>query len=173
MSKQMDKKTLVTNTRNINYETGEIFEEQEVTHIKVGTEPNYVKLYIKTLLTFKDLSANLNPVLIEFLAYMSYADVENEHGGQLIYVNSDMKKSIAKKLDLKVDSINKGLYKFVSAGIFRRVGTGTYQVNSNLFGKGEWKDVKGIRASFDFKTGEAVTEIETSEREINKILASL
>lgn len=173
MSKYIDKKTLVTNTRNINYETGEIVEEEEVTHIKVCTEPNYVKLYIKTLLTFKDLSANLNPVLIEFLAYMSYADIENEHGGQLIYVNSDMKKSIAKKLDLKIDSINKGLYKFVNAGIFRRVGTGTYQVNASLFGKGEWKDVKGIRANFDFKTGEAVAEIETIENELIKKLSKI
>lgn len=163
MSKNIDKTTLVTTTTMVDYTTGEITEKQEITQIKKGIEPNYIKLYIKTLLTFKELPKTLNPILIEFLNHMSYANIENEYGGQLIYVNADMKKSIAKRLNLKIDSVNKGLFALNKNGIFKRVGTGTYQVNPNFFGKGEWKDVSAIKATFDFNTGEVTTDIKITD----------
>lgn len=163
MSRDLDKTTLITNISTIDYTTGEIMEKQEITHIKKGVEPNYIKLYINTLLAFKELPKSLNPILIQFLNYMSYADTTEKNGGQKIYVNIDMKKDIAKNLKLSVESINKGLFQLVKSGIFKRIGTGTYQVNPYMFGKGEWKDISAIRATFDFNTGEIITDIETQE----------
>ena len=163
MPKDLDKTTLITSTTLVDYTTGEVMEKQEVTHIKKSAEPNYIKLYISTLLVFKDLPKNLNPILIQFLSYMSYADIAEKNGGQKIYVNIDMKKDIAEKLNLSLESVNKGLFQLTKSGLFKRIGTGTYQVNPYLFGKGEWKDISAIRATFDFNTGEVIADIEIKE----------
>lgn len=160
MSKNTDKITLITNTKNIDYLTGEIVEEQEITHIKKSMEPNYIKLYLNTLLAFKELPKTLNPILMEFLKYMSYADTNEEHGGQIIYTNSVMKNSIAKKIGVKINTLEKALGTFVLSGLFKRIGLGTYQVNPYIFGKGDWKNISAIRANFDFNTGEIIAEIE-------------
>lgn len=165
MEKNKDKITYMAQTTTVNVDTGEVKKYEETTHIKVSSEPNYIKLYIKTLLLFKDLPHTLNPILIEFLNYMSYANIEENHGGQLIYVNIDMKNNIAKKLKLSLDSINKCLFKLEKAKIFKRVGKGTYQVNPNMFGKGEWKDIKAIRATFDYNSGDVQAELSTDEIE--------
>ena len=92
----------------------------------------------------------LNPILLQFLSYMTYADSEASEGGQLIIINKYVKETIAKKLGLGIESVNKALTELTKSGIFRRVSSGTYQANPNLFGRGEWKDITNIRAVFDF-----------------------
>lgn len=154
-----DKVTFEKIEQHIDIETGNIIGEKRITKIKAGQEPNYIKLYIDCLLSFKELSKNLNPILVAFLKHMSYASVEDGNGGQIIYVNAMMKKGIASNLDLSVESINKALTKFVKTGIFKRIGVGTYQVNPSLFGKGDWTDIKAIRATFDFNTGDIEADI--------------
>jgi len=45
----------------------------------------------------------------------------------------------------------------------KRVGYGTYQANPSMFGRGEWTDIKSIRATFDFNTQTVEAEIKTGE----------
>ena len=150
-------------TEIVDNQTGEVTQSIKKTEFINSKEPNYIKLYVDTLLTFKNLSKSLNPILIEFLKYMSYASVSDGTGGQIIYVNAHMKKLIAAATGLKIDRINKALTDFVKANVFKRIATGTYQVNPYLFGKGEWKDIKSIRATFDFNSGEIIAEIDNDE----------
>ena len=96
---------------------------------------------------------------------MSYADIGDQGGGQVIFVNKAMKDIIAKKLNLGIDSINKALSEFTKVGMFKRLTVGTYQVNPNIVGKGEWKDIKNIRATFDFGSKEIVADIVREEEE--------
>jgi len=100
---------------------------------------------------------------------MSYASVNDGNGGQIIYVNAHMKKIIAESAGLKIDRINKILTKFVKFNVFKRIAIGTYQGNPNLFGKSDWKDIKSIRATFDFNKGEVIEHIE----ENNEIVCTL
>ena len=127
-------------------------EGELVRHEAVYTskEPDFIKVYLDRLLTFKGVRKGLNPILLQFLSYMTYADSESAEGGQLIIINKYVKETIAKKLNLGIESVNKALTELTKAGIFRRVSSGTYQANPNLFGRGEWKDIKNIRAVFDF-----------------------
>lgn len=143
-------------SKTIDLSTGEVLVEDTITHTMQEREPNYIKLYLDTLLTFKDLSRSLNPILLEFLNHMSYANDE-----QLIFVNAYMKKNIGEKLNLTVKRIDQALSDFVKSNIFKRVARGTYQVNPHLFGRGEWKDIKKIRAEFDFNTGEVIATIKS------------
>ena len=41
----------------------------------------------------------------------------------------------------------------------------TYQVNPNIFGKGDWTDIKNIRATFDFGSKEVIADIVKYEEE--------
>lgn len=153
-------KTLYTET-TITPE-GELVSAKMVTK---SAEPEYVKLYIDCVFTLKGLRKGLNPIFLAFLPFMTYADINGTEGGQLIFVNKTMKESIAKQLNIGLDSINKALTAFVKSGIFRRIAPSTYQINPHIVGKGTWKDIKNIRATFDFGTKDIVAEIIKDENE--------
>ena len=153
-------KTLYTET-TITPE-GELVSAKMVTK---STEPEYVKLYIDCVFTLKGLRKGLNPIFLAFLPYMSYADICGIGGGQIIFVNKTMKETIAKKLNIGLVSVNNAITAFVKNDIFKRISNSTYQVNPNIVGKGEWKDIKSIRATFDFGTKDIVAEIIKDENE--------
>lgn len=167
MSKEKDRVTYSEQRTTVDYSSGEVTVSENVTLVKKGVEPNYIKLYVDTLLTFKELPKTLSPTLIAFLKHMTYAEPSNEDGGQLIYVNAHMKKTIASELNVKLNTVDQTLTRLTKVGVFKRIGTGTYQVNPHLFGKGEWKNISAIRATFDFNTGDvqAVITKTTDETE--------
>lgn len=147
----------------VDHESGEIL-EQEFIHRR-GAEPPFIKLYLDCLCDFKGLSKSLNPILLEFLRYMTYANTQDPNGGQVIYLNAQLKRNIASATGKTVKRIEQAITDFVKTGVFRRIATGTYQVNADLFGKGDWKDIKNIRATFDFKNGTVEAEMITDEDE--------
>lgn len=151
----------------IDRESGDII-EQEFIH-KRGAEPPFIKLYLDCLCDFKGLSKSLNPILLEFLKYMTYANTSDPNGGQVIYLNAALKRNIANATGKTVKRIEQAITDFVKTGVFARIATGTYQVNAELFGKGDWKDIKNIRATFDFGNGTVQTEIITEEEKVKQI----
>ena len=74
-----------------------------------------------------------------------------------------MKNIIAKKLNIGLESINKAVSEFTKTGLFKRLSVGMYQINPNIVGRGEWKDIKNIRATFDFASKEIVADIIKNE----------
>lgn len=147
----------------VDHENGEVL-TQEFIH-KRGIEPPFVKIYLDCLCDFKGLSKSLNPILLEFLKYMTYANTSEPNGGQIIYLNAALKKNIAIATGKTIKRIEQALTDFVKTGVFTRIATSTYQVNAELFGKGEWKDIKNIRATFDFGKGTIQTELITTDYE--------
>jgi predicted transcriptional regulator len=154
-------------------ESGDVKKQITTQTIISAAEPPYVKLYMNTLLAFKNLPKTAAPVLSELLKHMTYADEEDEHGGQLLSPTFYTKQRIAKKLNIKVNTIDKTLVSLTKKGVLKRIGRSTYQVNPNMFGRGEWKDIKSIRATFDFNTGEVNADIEREETETTKFMKSL
>lgn len=145
--------------------TEEVKQAQKTTHkvSRLETEPPYVKLYLDCLSKFKGMQVSFNPILNEFLKRATYADPDDETGGQVIYCTKIMKEIIAKKCEVSFKRVEQAITEFVKKGIFSRIGVGTYQVNPYLFGRGEWKDIRKIRATFDFNTGEAIADIVKDE----------
>ena len=80
----------------LDQETGEVTRHKTV--YKAADEPDFVKLYIDCVLTLKGLKKGLNPILLGFLRFMSYADINGIEGGQIIFVNKMMKQTIADSL---------------------------------------------------------------------------
>lgn len=141
--------------------------KKETTNYKVivAQEPDFVKLYLNTLLVFKDLPKQLSKTLLALIKRMGYADPDCKHGGQLIPLNSYNKQQICESLNIKMNTLDQNLTNLVKAGILKRVGYGTYQANPNMFGRGEWLDIKAIKATFDFKAGTVEAEIKTEPEE--------
>lgn len=169
----MKTKNKVTYERTVvDHESGEILEQEFI--YRRGAEPPFIKLYLDCLCDFKGLSKSLNPILLEFLKYMTYANTSDPNGGQIIYLNAALKRNIATATGKTVKRIEQAITDFVKTGVFARIATGTYQVNAELFGKGDWKDIKNIRATFDFAKGTIETEIvkeqdEDEQQEIKKM----
>jgi len=131
--------------------------------IRVAQEPDYIKLYLNTLLTFKDLPKQMNNILFELIQLMTFANKEAEHGGQLIILNMFVKQEICNRLNIKDNTFKKALTNFKKVGILKHIGSSTYQANPHMFGRGQWIDIKSIRATFDFNSGTVEADIEHDE----------
>lgn len=151
--------------------TGEvkIKEERRRQHLRFSKEPTYIKLYLDHLGKFKGLQLSLNPILAELLKSTSYADVSEENGGMILYLNKPLKADIAKRCEVSLSRVDHAVTEFVKKGYMRRLDLGKYQFNPFFFGKGEWVDIENIRATFDYGTGEAIAKIvKKEENAINK-----
>lgn len=153
----MKRKEKTVYTERVISQTGEQINVRTIN--KGNSEPEYVKLYIDCVFTLKGLRKGLSPIFLALLPHMSYANMEDDRGGQIIYLNSALRKQIAARLQIGIDSLNKALTEFVRAGICRRIDWGTYQVNAQIVGRGEWKDICNIRAQFDFGNQDVVADI--------------
>jgi len=129
---------------------GELIERHENYIIQYDNEPNYIKLYLDTVLYISDLPKGYSGILLGILRYMTYSNPNNTHGGQIIYFNSTMKKDIAKELNVSLARVNQAISDFTKGKILERIDTGTYRVNPYLFGKGDWQDISEIRMKVTF-----------------------
>lgn len=119
----------------------------------VSAEPSYIKLYLDCLATFKGLRRGVSPFLMELLGYMTYADSSSPKGGQIITITKWHRQQIAGKLGISDSLITKNLTQLVQAGVLKRLAQSVYQANPSMFGKGDWRDIHSLRATFDFVTG--------------------
>lgn len=150
---------------------GELVERHENYLIQWESEPNYIKLYLDTVLYLSDLPKGYNSILLGFLKYMTYSNPNNAHGGQIIYFNSAMKKDIAKELNVSIARVNQAISDFTKGKILERIDTGTYRVNPYLFGKGDWQDIAEIRMKVVFNAeGKTVmSEIDKHSEKNDKV----
>lgn len=132
--------------------TGEILLQKD--QFVVAVEPSYVKLYLDCLATFKGLRRGVSPFLLELLKYMTYASATAEEGGQIITISKWHRDQIAKKLGISDSMITKHLTQLVQAGILKRIANTVYQANPMIFGRGDWRDIQHLRATFDFVSGD-------------------
>ena len=132
-------------TTIIRDQNGELETEETRIKYRPDSEPEYVKLYLGTILYLKSLPKGYNPILLAFLKRMSYAS-----NGQKIYVNASMKREIASEISSSLSYVNNALTDFVKGKLMFRIDTGTYQFNPQFFGKGEWKDIEKIHTTITF-----------------------
>ena len=154
----------------VDNETGEIKSEQHshTEHAKIPAEPPFIKLYLDCLAKFNDIQISFNPILAEMLKRTTYADEDIEGRGLMLYLNKPLKEAIAKKCNVGLKRVEQALTEFVKKKYFYRVDLGAFQINADLFGKGNWREihkVRTIQANFDFGAGTAVAKIVRDEEE--------
>lgn len=141
------KVTLEQVTTQIN-ENGEVIQETIIqTNVCINSEPNFIKLYLNTILATNDLNMVLTPLLLEILNICTYA---NNTDGQIFHFTKYEKEKIAKKLNTTENYLKQQILKLQKAGIVKNIARGVYAVNPFYFGKGEWKDIKNAQINFDF-----------------------
>lgn len=173
MARSTSKKTVYENAVTVVDSDGVILQQTKEIVKMEEKEPDFIKLYLDCVCTFKGLNKALSPILVSFCSYMTWAD--SEHSKQLIWMNKLTKEAVASKLGIGVDRINKALRDIVDADIFRKISgvRGCYEVNPYIIAKGKWSDIKGLRATFDFNKGTIEPEIsEAYQMEIEEYLAT-
>lgn len=126
-------------------------------------EPDFVKLYLDHVLVYKELSVKLSPILVQVCKLANYAD--HAQGGMMIFLNSYTKEQIRNELGYtSVKMVEKAITSLVGSNILLRKGRGAYLLNPYYFGKGYWNDIKKIRATIDFNTGEFIPQLEFDVR---------
>lgn len=127
-------------------------------------EPDFVKLYLDHVLVHRDLSVKLSPILIQVCKLANYAD--HAQGGMMVFLNSYTKEQIRNELGYtSVKMVEKSITSLVSSNVLIRKGRGAYLLNPYYFGKGYWEDIKQIRATIDFNTGEFIPELKFDVRD--------
>lgn len=150
------RKRVLYEEQEIDGETGEIIKRK--TTLQFSKEPAYVKLYFDCLgviIKNEGLNESLNDMLLETLKLGSYADEE-----QTVILNAYQKEKICKKTGKSLRRLEQAITIWVKNKILFRVSRGTYRINPWIFGKGEWRDISDLRASFDFKAGNLTLERE-------------
>lgn len=142
-------------------------------------EGNFIKIYTDNM----DMLSNLPPcclhLLFELCKHMSYADVKDKHGGQLIRINKSIREDIQQAVGIKKRAFFKHLKILKDNGIIKDCGSGDYQINPRLIGKGlfeynpklKFGGIKDIRETFDTDKL-ASTEIEYNIPLIKELLGT-
>lgn len=126
----------------VNDLTGELLSmTTETTDVNtVPVEPNYLKLYIDDLGLLNKLSGGETRALIQIAAIANY-------DGEMVLPLA-IKKRIAEKAGVKVNSISDTLTKLINKGIIKRLDPTLYVLNPDLFAKGKWRDIREQRKAF-------------------------
>ena len=96
-----------------------------------------------------------------------------------VIVNSYVKNCIKDSLGLKnVGSISNAITDLVKGKILYRVGTGAYNFNPYLFGKGDWQDIARLRLEVNYddikrKSFRAVCEYQEPQEEPESIVPNV
>lgn len=160
-----DKKSVYEKVNQVtDLSTGEIVSETKEIVKMQEREPDYIKLYLDCVCTFKGLNKALSPILVAFCSYMTWAD--SKHVKQVIFMNKYTKDAVAKDVGVTIDRVNQALRDITKADIFRKIdgSRGVYEVNPFIIARGQWSDIKVLRANFDFMNGTIEPVIEDSKQ---------
>ena len=122
--------------------SGEIVTSKSITKAIVEREPDFVKLYLADIQRLKDLPKNTDKVLHLLLKSMSYKNI--------IPAYAPVKRLICKELGISMDTLNKAIDNLYKAGVLIRIERGIYMADPQLFGKGQWEDIRGLRLVVEY-----------------------
>lgn len=146
-------------------EDGSVSHEYSTCIYSKTKEPDYIKLYIDGIDVFNSMTKTTSSILMHILKTMTYANTDM---GQVVEITAWRKKIIADSLDIKINTIDKTLMDLVKSNILKKIGRGIYQVNPNIFGKGEWKNINSLRENFN-----SITPTEDTNSFIDNVVSIL
>lgn len=137
--------------------TGEILTSHRETIQKTSGEPDYVKLYYRTMLAFNGVDIPL-AFIISMADHMSWSN----DGSPLLFFNTRIvREQICSVCDIREAMYKRYIARCRDAGLIFPTGyRGTYEVNPFFIAKGKWDSIKQLRAGFDFINGTWTRHIE-------------
>lgn len=147
-------------------QTGELLvqEREQATKTVYDKEPDFIKLYLKDIVYLAELPKSYANLLMHLVKFMSWP---TEEYGLTLTLSPFMRAEICKALGYSnKTTLNNALTTLVKKDILRRLGTGTYQFNPFLFGKGNWTDIAKIRATWEYTAaGRSLKDVSIEKQE--------
>lgn len=131
-------------------QTGEILHREHSTKKRTSSEPDFIKIYYKTMMAVQ----GIDQIPLDFLLALS-AQIAFANGDRvLFYNNKTTRRAIADCCSCTDNWVAKLLRIAVDKGIlFKTSDRGTYEVNPWLIAKGRWEHIRELQANFKFKEG--------------------
>lgn len=126
--------------KHIDFSTGEITTEESKNVIRLPKEPPYVKMYIDDLAKILELTSGCRSLLYFLIKKMDYEGI--------ITLTKSSRERLAEQVGVKETAVRNQITKLCQKGILRRVGTGEFEANPNLFARGDWSDIYKRRRDF-------------------------
>lgn len=145
--------------------TGEILKTAKQTIRKASGEPDFVKLYYKTMMAFQGVDDIPLKFIISMSSHMSWSN----EGQPITFQNTRLvREAICAECEIKDSMCKKYIYRCIDSGIlFPKEGyRGAYEVNPWLIAKGRWDNLKELRTNFDFVNGKWSRTVEVKD-EVN------
>lgn len=139
--------------------TGEILRTDTETIKKTTSEPEFIKLYYRTMLAFN----GVDDIPLDFVVAISNFLPWSNDGSPLIFKNDKMTHDqIVKTCGIKDSMYQKYIARCKSKGLlFSTKYRGCYEVNPFFLAKGQWDSIRKLRANFDFVNGKWQRQMET------------
>lgn len=132
--------------------TGEILNRESIRVTRSSTEPEYIKIYYKTMLSINDISDIPLEFLLALSAQIGYANSDTD--AIYFYNNKTTRRIIAEYCKIGDNMVGKYIRRCVMKGIlFTTKDRGTYEVNPWMIAKGKWEHIKELQANFTFLDG--------------------
>lgn len=125
---------------SIDNKTGEVKGMETVYVSGPQREPPYVKVYLSSLVSLRTLPLYCWPVLLWLLQKAPYAAQD-----PYFEIGKPTRAYIAEETGVKVSSVNHAVADLVKQGVILRMRRGLYQLNPQIFGRGEWKEIAKLR----------------------------
>lgn len=153
LGKKHKSKTIYEKEINaVDFETGEVTEQQKTVVKTTTKEPDFIKLYYGTMCAFRGVENIPIDFICELSNYLLYANARRDQ--MTITLGMFQRQQIAKNLNCSIDSVNKYIKKCVESQIiFKTEFRATYIANPFLIARGDWNTIRDLRAAFDFKNG--------------------
>ena len=148
----------------IDEQTGEILQSHKETIRKTSGEPEYVKLYYRTMLAFN----GVDDIPLQFILAMADHMTWSNDGKPLYFINT----RVVREQICSVCSIKEAMYRRYitrcreSGIIFPTQYRGTYEVNPFFIAQGKWDSIRQLRTNFDFVNGKWSRTVEVAD-EVN------
>ena len=123
------------------HNSDETVEHSSLKVLRFDREPDYVKLYINDISKILNLPDSVQPLIIQLAKSMTYDG--------FVYMTKSSRERIGKNLGINEKTIRNRLTFLCSSGILKRVGNAEYEMNPNLFAKGDWPTIYKRRQEFE------------------------
>ena len=139
----MPKKTKVSEHTTIDGGTGVVLSEKKVSVYQSNPEDYFVKVYLENI---QKLGCLTKGEMIVFFCLLRYIDYKNK-----VVLNIERKKKIAKKSEFTLGTVNKCVAGLHGKNMLIHLSMGSYLVNPEYVGKGNWKDISELRLGLGIK----------------------
>lgn len=169
----MEKKKIMKEevVEKVDYDTGEITMERNITTFSVEKEPEYVKLYIDDISRLKGIPEAENDVLHQLVANMSYNNIICTIKPLKMMMAQNIKKKDGTPQSLSF--IDKACSNLAKHGVIHRVARGVYMVDPELFAKGKWQDIKKLRLMVEYDPSSGKRKLVSNVSDEGQLLLGL